>query len=232
MAKGKVTVEAITPIVFPEKCKACGLCVKVCPYNAITLDKEKKRIEIIEAACGGCGTCAAECAFGALTQSHFTDDQIIGQIDAVTEQDADEKIVAFNCNWCSYAGADFAGVSRMQYPPNVRIIRTMCSGRVAPKFIERAFARGAAVVLVSGCHIGDCHYINANYQTQKRVERFWKKMEQSGLNKERLQLLWCSAAEGEKFASKIREMKSIVDSVKPEEIEKAKEVFKKALEGN
>jgi heterodisulfide reductase subunit A len=232
MAKGKVTVEAITPIVFPEKCKACGLCVKVCPYNAITLNKEKKRIEIIEAACGGCGTCAAECAFGALTQSHFTDDQIIGQIDAVTEQDADKKIVAFNCNWCSYAGADFAGVSRMQYPANVRIIRTMCSGRVAPKFIERAFARGAATVLVSGCHIGDCHYINANYQTQKRVERLWKKMEQSGLNKERLQLLWCSAAEGEKFASKIREMKSTVDNVKPEEIEKAKEVFKKALEGN
>ncbi|MGB8781097.1 MAG: CoB-CoM heterodisulfide reductase HdrA2 [Candidatus Bathyarchaeia archaeon] len=230
MAKGKVTVEAITPIVFPEKCKACGLCVKVCPYNAITLNKEKKCIEIIEAACGGCGSCAAECAFGALTQSHFTDDQIIGQIDAVTEHDADKKIVAFNCNWCSYAGADFAGVSRMQYPPNVRIIRTMCSGRVAPKFIERAFARGAATVLVSGCHIGDCHYINANYQTQKRVERFWKKMEQSGLNKERLQLLWCSAAEGEKFASKIREMKLTVDKVKPEEIEKAKEVFKKALE--
>ena len=232
MAKGKVTVEAITPIVFPEKCKACGLCVKVCPYNAITLNKEKKCIEIIEAACGGCGTCAAECPSGALTQSHFTDDQIIGQIDAVTEHDADKKIVAFNCNWCSYAGADFAGVSRMQYPPNVRIIRTMCSGRVAPKFIERAFARGAGAVLVSGCHIGDCHYINANYQTQKRVERFWKKMEQSGLNKERLQLLLCSAAEGEKFASKIREMKSTIDNVKRQEIEKAKEVFKKALEGS
>ena len=69
----------------------------------------------------------------------------------------------------------------MQYPPNARIIRTMCSGRVAPKFIERAFARGAASVLVSGCHLGDCHYINANYQTQKRVERLWKKMEQNGL---------------------------------------------------
>jgi heterodisulfide reductase subunit A len=106
----------------------------------------------------------------------------------------------------------------------------MCSGRVSQKFIERAFARGAAAVLVSGCHIGDCHYINANVQTQKRVERMWKKMEQNGLNKERLQLLWASAAEGEKFASKIREMKTIVENVKPEEIEKAKQVFKKALE--
>lgn len=232
MAKGKVTVEAITPIPYPEKCKACGLCVKVCPYNALTLDKEKKRVTVIEAACGGCGTCAAECTFGALTQSHFTDEQIIAQIDAITEHDANKKTVAFCCNWCSYAGADFAGVSRMQYPAHARIIRTMCSGRVSIKFIERAFARGAAAVLVSGCHIGDCHYINANYQTQKRVERMWKKMEQNGINKERLQLLWASAAEGEKFATKIREMQSIVENVKPEEIEKTQKVFEKALEGS
>ena len=232
MAKGKVTVEAITPIAYPEKCKACGLCVKVCPYNALILDKEKKRVAVIEAACGGCGTCAAECTFGALTQSHFTDEQIIAQIDAITEHDANKKTVAFCCNWCSYAGADFAGVSRMQYPAHARIIRTMCSGRVSIKFIERSFARGAAAVLVSGCHIGDCHSINANYQTQKRVERTWKKMEQNGLNKERLQLLWASAAEGEKFATKIREMQFIVENVKAEEIEKTQKVFEKALEGS
>jgi heterodisulfide reductase subunit A len=230
MAKGKVTVEAITPITFAEKCKACGLCTKVCPYNAITLDKDSKQIHIVEAACGGCGTCSAECPFGALTQNHFTDAQITAQIDAVTEEDADKKVVAFCCNWCSYAGADFAGVSRMQYPPNVRIIRTMCSGRVAPKFIERAFARGAAAVMVTGCHIGDCHYINANYQTQKRVERLWKKMEQGGIDKQRLQLLWCSAAEGERFASKAREMKTVVENVTSEQIRKARKVFEKALE--
>jgi heterodisulfide reductase subunit A len=232
MAKGHVTVEAITPITYPDKCTACGLCVKVCPYNAISLNKDLKRIEVIEAACGGCGTCAAECNFGALTQKHFTDEQITAQIDAITENEPEKKIVTFCCNWCSYAGADFAGVSRMQYPPNARIIRTMCSGRVAQKFVERAFARGAASVLVSGCHLGDCHYINANYQTQKRVERLWKKMEQNGLDKQRLQLLWASAAEGERFASKMREMKTIVENVKPEEIEKAKKVFAKALEGD
>jgi heterodisulfide reductase subunit A len=231
MAKGKVTVEAITPISYAERCKACGLCTKVCPYNAITLNKELKRIEIVEAACGGCGTCAAECPFDALTQNHFTDEQILAQIDAVTEFEAEKKIVAFCCNWCAYAGADFAGVSRMQYPPNVRIIRTMCSGRVAPKFIERAFARGAAAVLVAGCHPGDCHYINANYQTKRRVERFWEKMEKNGLNKERLQLLWVTAAEGERFASKIREMQAMVEKVSREEIENAKKVFEKALGG-
>jgi heterodisulfide reductase subunit A len=228
MAKGKVTVEAITPRALDEKCKACGLCTKVCPYNAIVLNKDLKRIEIIEAACAGCGTCGAECPFSALYMRHFTDDQIMAQVDALTEQNADKKIIAFCCNWCAYAGADFAGVSRMQYPTNVRIIRTMCSGRVAPKFVERAFARGAAAVLVAGCHIGDCHYINANVQTQKRVERLWKKMEKLGLNKERLQLLWASAAEGERVASKVKEMQATVNSVTREEIEKSKKMAEKA----
>lgn len=232
MAKGKISVEAITPLFDAEKCKACGLCTKVCPYNALTLNKELKRVEVIAAACGGCGTCAAECPFGALTQNHFTDAQITAQIDAVTEHDAERKIVAFCCNWCAYAGADFAGVSRMQYEPNVRIIRTMCSGRVAPKFVERAFARGAAMVLVAGCHPGDCHYINANIQTQKRVERLWKKMEEQGMNKERLQLLWASAAEGERFASKIHEMQTLMEKLALDEIAKTKKVFEKALGGN
>jgi heterodisulfide reductase subunit A len=228
MAKGKVTVEAITPRVLDEKCKACGLCTKVCPYNAVVLNKDLKRVEVVEAACAGCGTCGAECPFGALYMRHFTDDQIIAQVDALTEQDADKKIIAFCCNWCAYAGADFAGVSRMQYPTNVRIIRTMCSGRVSPKFVERAFARGAAAVLVAGCHIGDCHYINANVQTQKRVERLWKKMEKLGLNKERLQLLWASAAEGERVASKVKEMQATVNSVTRDEIEKSKKMAEKA----
>jgi heterodisulfide reductase subunit A len=108
----------------------------------------------------------------------------------------------------------------------------MCSGRVSPKFVERAFAKGAAAVMVAGCHLGDCHYINANYQTLKRVEKLWGKMEQSGLNKDRLQLLWASAAEGERFANKIRELQTIIEKVTPEEIEKAKKAFEKALGGS
>lgn len=110
----------------------------------------------------------------------------------------------------------------MQYPTNVRIIRTMCSGRVSPKFVEHAFARGAAAVLVAGCHLGDCHYINANYQTEKRVQRLWKKMERLGLSKSRLQLAWITAAEGQKFASEIEEIQSIVNNVTKEEIERSK----------
>jgi heterodisulfide reductase subunit A len=220
MAKGKVTVEAITSRINPELCTGCGKCAKVCPYHAIEVDKEKKTAKVIEAACSGCGTCGAECAFDAITMRHFTDEQIFSQINAATDVDADKKIVAFCCNWCSYAGADFAGVSRMQYPPNVRVIRTMCSGRVAEKFVLTAFENGAAAVLVSGCHIGDCHYIDANTYTEKRVKRLWKLLEENGIDTNRLQLAWVSAAEGEKFASKIKEMQGIVEDVSEEEIEK------------
>ncbi|MCW3985781.1 MAG: CoB-CoM heterodisulfide reductase HdrA2 [Candidatus Bathyarchaeota archaeon] len=225
MAQGKVTVEAITPEPIPENCTVCGLCARVCPYNAIVVDKEHKLVEIIEAACAGCGTCGAECQFEALHMRHFTNAQILAQIGALTEEDADKKIIAFCCNWCAYAGADFAGVSRMQYPPNVRIIRTMCSGRVSPKFVEHAFARGAGAVLVAGCHPGDCHYIDANYQTQKRMERLWKKMERLGVDKERLQLLWASAAEGERVASKVRGMQATLNKLTPRELENSKKGF-------
>jgi heterodisulfide reductase subunit A len=103
----------------------------------------------------------------------------------------------------------------------------MCSGRVAPKFVEYAFKKGAAAVLVSGCHINDCHYINANHQTKKRVEKLWEKMEKLGINKNRLQLAWVSAAEGEKFAKKIWEMKDIVEKVTKDEIQKTIDALSK-----
>jgi heterodisulfide reductase subunit A len=226
MAKGKVTVEAITSYIDPEKCKGCKACVKVCPYNAIEFDKDKKLATVIEAACAGCGTCGAECKFDAITMKHFTDEQIHSEIDAITEEDADKKVVAFCCNWCSYAGADFAGVSRMQYPPEMRIIRTMCSGRVAEKFVLRAFENGAAAVLVSGCHLQDCHYINANYWTKKRVEKLWEKLEKLGIDKNRLHLAWVSAAEGEKFMKKAMEMSEIVKKVSKAEIEKTQKILR------
>jgi heterodisulfide reductase subunit A len=226
MAQGKVTVEAITSFIDPKSCTGCGACAKVCPYHAIDFDKEKKLATVIEAACAGCGTCGAECRYGAITMKHFTDEQINSQIDSITDEDADKKVVAFCCNWCSYAGADFAGVSRMQYPPEVRIIRTMCSGRVAEKFVLRAFEQGAAAVLVAGCHIGDCHYIDANYQTEKRVNKLWEKLDNLGIDKNRLQLAWISAAEGEKFANKATEMSEIVKKVTKSEIEKARKILK------
>jgi heterodisulfide reductase subunit A len=101
----------------------------------------------------------------------------------------------------------------------------MCSGRVDPKFVEYAFAKGIAAVLVSGCHIGDCHYINANHQTEKRVQRLWRRMARLGLNKDRLRLAWISAAEGVRFSKEIHALKEIVEQVTPEEIEKGIEAF-------
>jgi F420-non-reducing hydrogenase iron-sulfur subunit len=121
--------------------------------------------------------------------------------------DFEPRIVGFLCNWCSYAGADLAGVSRFQYPPNVRIIRVMCSGRVHPAFILEAFRDGADGVLVAGCHPpNDCHYISGNLKAQRRVAMLKMLMSQLGLEPERLRLEWISAAEGDKFARVMREM--------------------------
>jgi heterodisulfide reductase subunit A len=170
-----------------------------------------------------------ECRFGAIDQTHFTDEQIVSQIDRVLSNDPHEKILCFACNWCSYAGADFAGVSRMQYPPNVRIIRTMCSGRVSPTWIERAFAGGIGGVLVSGCHPSDCHYNNANRETARRVERFWKRMERAGINKDRLRLAWVSAAEGAQFAKVVTEMHEALTRTPAEKIRKEADMMREFL---
>ncbi|MBM3133275.1 MAG: hydrogenase iron-sulfur subunit, partial [Chloroflexi bacterium] len=218
-----LTVEAITAKVDSEKCTACGVCARVCPYGAIRFDKEKKTpAEVVEAMCAGCGTCAAECRFDAISIRHFSDDAIMAAVEAAASEKASERIVVFACNWCSYAGGDTAGTARLQYPPNARLIRTMCSGRVAEKFIMRAFELGAAMVLVSGCHFADCHYIDANRWTQKRVDRLWDRLEKLGIRPERLQLEWISAAEGQKFARVMQEIDEIRKTVTPEEIEKTR----------
>jgi heterodisulfide reductase subunit A len=219
MHRGTITSEPITSEVIADQCRSCGKCAEVCPYNAIVVDTKKKTPAVVNtAACAGCGTCAAECAFGAIVMNHFTDDQILCQIDTLLSKKPETKILTFACNWCSYAGADYAGVSRLQYPANVRIIRTMCSGRVDEKFIWHAFQNGAPVILVSGCHIGDCHYINANHWTVKRIEKIHKKMEKKGIRKERLQLAWISAAEGIQFSQVMAEMETLRQGVSADEI--------------
>jgi F420-non-reducing hydrogenase iron-sulfur subunit len=132
------------------------------------------------------------------------------------------KLVGFLCNWCSYAGADLAGVSRFQYPTNLRVIRVMCSGRVHPAHILEAFKDGADGVLVAGCHIPtDCHYISGNFKAQRRVAMVKKLMEQLGIEPERLRLEWISAAEGDKFAKTIREMTEDLKKLGPSPVVKA-----------
>jgi F420-non-reducing hydrogenase iron-sulfur subunit len=126
------------------------------------------------------------------------------------------KIIAFCCSWCSYAGADLAGVSRLQYPTNIEIIRVMCSGRIDPTFVLEAFKNGADGVLVAGCHIpSDCHYLSGNLRAQRRIAMTKILLEQLGLEPERLRLEWVSASEGDKFAAVVKEMTERIKELGP-----------------
>jgi heterodisulfide reductase subunit A len=216
--KPNLKVEAITAVVDEDLCKMCGQCADVCPFSAITWQK-KQVARVTTAACTGCGTCAAECKYGAIAMRHFSDQAIYAQIDAMLEENPGDTVVTFACNWCSYAGADTAGVSRMVYPPNARIIRTMCSGRVSPEFVWYAFRKGAPVVLVSGCHYVDCHYIDANRSTVRRLDGLWEGLEKAGLRPDRLLLEWCSAAEGARWQTIMVEAERVRQGVKPAELE-------------
>jgi heterodisulfide reductase subunit A2 len=216
LARGEIEKEPLTARHLSELCKGCMRCVKVCPFNAIEQigAPGKGTIRIIEAACMGCGTCAAECTFDAIEMPYFTKDQILAQVDAALAEKADEKCIVFTCNWCSYAGADLAGIEKRQYPPSSRVIRTMCSARFEEDFVARAFEKGAGAVLVTGCRLtetgSDCHYNYANRFTQKRFEFWQRKFERQGITPERLQLRWISAAEGKEFAEKLHEMDKII----------------------
>lgn len=121
----------------------------------------------------------------------------------MTNGNFEPVIIGFTCNWCSYRAADMAGTARMKYAPNIRLIRLMCSGRLDPTFIFKAFAGGADAVLISGCHPGDCHYIDQNYKALRRFHLMKRVLTQMGMEPGRLKLLWASAAEGAIFAAEI-----------------------------
>jgi len=131
------------------------------------------------------------------------------------EETFEPVIVGFCCNWCSYAGADLAGVSRFQYPPNLRIIRVMCSGMVHPNLVIDALTKGADGVLICGCHIGDCHYLDGNVKAENRKEAIELMLEDFGVEPERFRLVWISASEGPRFAEVIREMTESVRALGP-----------------
>jgi len=129
--------------------------------------------------------------------------------------DFEPRIVAFLCNWCTYTGADLAGTSRIQYPPNVRIIRLMCSGAVDPVYVLKALLDGADGVLIGGCHPGDCHYQEGNYKARRRVAILKETLQQMGLEADRLWLRWISASEGQRFADTITEMTAAIRAMGP-----------------
>ena len=125
------------------------------------------------------------------------------------------RIIGFLCNWCSYTGADLAGVSRLKYPPNIRVIRVMCSGRVDPAFIVKAFQFGADGILVAGCHPGDCHYTEGNYKAMRRMATLKHILRLFGIEEQRLRLEWISASEGDKYQEVVTEFTETVRSLGP-----------------
>ncbi len=131
------------------------------------------------------------------------------------------KIVAFLCNWCSYTGADLAGTSRMHYPPNVVSIRVNCSGRVSPLMVMSALTKGADAVLICGCHIGDCHYVTGNWQTEKRVPLLKKGLEALGIDPRRVRLEWVSASEGARFVEVVADFTAEIKRLGPNPVKGA-----------
>jgi heterodisulfide reductase subunit A len=205
MKKGYIEAEGIVADIDLPDCNQCGLCSKRCPYNAIEVDEDKNP-EVLKALCKGCGLCAADCPKECISIVHYSDDQVFAQVEAALEEEPEKKIIAFVCHWCALGGVDMAGVSRLQYPSNARLIRVMCSARVSMKMMQRPFELGAAGVLVAGCEFPTCHYITGNYAAEKRVNRTKKKITKAGFDPEKLWNIWCSAADGPKFANTMRDM--------------------------
>jgi len=208
MAVGKVKAEAVKASVDKDICVNCDACEVSCIFNAI--DALPFGLpNVIEANCKGCGVCAAECPMGAMQLRHFKDQQIVAAIEALLKPKKlvsfggsfEPIILCFACQWCSYAAADLAGVSRIQYPSNVRILRVPCSGRVDVLYVVEAFLNGADGVIITGCLIGDCHYIDGNLKAKSRVDVMKKSLTALGVDPERLEIGFASSSEGQKFAS-------------------------------
>jgi heterodisulfide reductase subunit A len=209
LMKGKVVQEPTTANVDQDLCTGCARCVMVCPYNAIEMTGSEGGIlaEVNQLMCKGCGKCAVACPVRAISIFNFTTDQMLVQIDeALAEvKEGEVRGIAMLCNWCAYAGADNAGVSRYQYPPNLIPIRIMCTGRVDPFYILYALLKGADGVLIGGCHPGDCHYMSGNTMMEGSVRNLREMIAEYGFDPSRVRVEWCSASEGKRFAQIIKD---------------------------
>lgn len=226
-------IEPLIAFVDADKCrnvrKKCGICETRCPYGAI-IAPEGKPAYVIGAKCHGCGTCVADCPEGAITQMHYTDVQIVAQIHAILREKPEEKILVFTCHWCSFGAADTAGNSHLKYPPDNRIIKVMCSGRLDRKFIYESFRMGAGMVLASGCHPQDCHYITGQHHAERRLKAVPKILERAGISPKRFRVEWMSAAEGQTFSKVMKELSETLKSIGIERIKEENEKSKPELE--
>lgn len=212
--KGELETDPLSAHVDPAKCIGCKLCVDVCKFSKIQIIDKKAVVD--EISCRGCGVCSAACPTDAICMRSYTDKQILAQVQAALEvKDEFPLIIAFLCNWCSYACADLAGTSRIQYPTNIRIIRTMCSGRVDPSFVLSALEAGADGVMIAGCRLGECHYLHGNYNARHRMDTLKGVLEDIGISPKRLKVEWISAAEGERFAKSIESFVDVLEELGP-----------------
>ncbi|MHC4812406.1 MAG: hydrogenase iron-sulfur subunit, partial [Planctomycetota bacterium] len=221
MHRGYIEADGVVAEIDTSECLYCGLCAKQCPYGAIRVEdlpadwevpadrklpKNPKLPSLIKALCKGCGLCAADCPSDSIQIVHYSDAQLRAQVEVALANDAGNKVLGFVCHWCALGGVDMAGVSRLQYPTNGRLIRVMCSARVPVDLVELAFDLGAAGVMVAGCEFPTCHYITGNYACEKRMKRVKKRLARSGHDPDRLWNIWCSAADGPKFAKAMTDM--------------------------
>ncbi|MGD0804619.1 MAG: hydrogenase iron-sulfur subunit [Candidatus Bathyarchaeia archaeon] len=208
MSNGKVKTEAVKATLDEEMCVGCGACASACPFDAIEWGATGLPV-VNEASCKGCGVCSVECPMGAMQLKYFKDNQLIPAVDGLLSptrwldpgKESEPVVICFACRWCSYAAADFAGVMRLNYPVNVRIILVPCSGRVDFKHVFEAFQRGADGVIIAGCLKEQCHYVDGNIIAERRVDAAKKTLNNLGVGGNRLEMFFCSAGMPREFAS-------------------------------
>ncbi len=202
--RGEIEIEPMSAYVLPELCDGCRMCETVCELGRVKVVDGKAVVD--EVACRGCGACSAACPTGALQTHNYTDEQIMAEINEATREINEfPLVIGFLCHWCSYAAADLAGSMRLQYPTNIRNIRVLCAGRIAPSFVLEAMRRGADGVLVAGCRLGECHYSIGNYCALQRMNVLGKLLADLGFDERRLKVEWLSASEGEKFTEIVKD---------------------------
>ncbi len=228
MKSGVMQLGALTAKVDEEICTGCEICEEACPFGAISVDGVA---QVTEALCQGCGTCAASCPVNAIDIKHYTDHQILTQIDAALEEDPEQKVIVFSSYWCSYSGADMAGTARIKHYPNARIIRLPCAGRVKPSFVLHALRKGAGGVLIAACHPGECHYKTGEQEATKRYELIKEVLQEEGIDESRVFMERISAAEGKRFAEAINQIATRLSESKPIPEEKLQKASQKLEEG-
>ncbi|MBE8539030.1 CoB-CoM heterodisulfide reductase HdrA2 [Geoglobus acetivorans] len=218
IVSGQAEFDPYNAYVNPDKCIGCGLCVSVCNFSAAFMEGKKARID--PNSCVMCGVCVASCPADAIDMGFFNEKSIISAIDALAEEkSAEPLILMFACHFCSYGALDLAGTTKVQYEPNVRVIRTLCSGRVDPEWILRALKNGIDGIMISGCRPGECHFKVGNYHAQDRVNAIREALREVGINPERVTTSWHSAGEAGGIAEDISRFVETLKEIGPIESE-------------